>query len=89
MFSRRGKQEGTSLGTNFLTTCFFVLSTLGLMSLSLLVDHSYSLQTAEKRNARFHAKAYDAADTGAVSQRGFPRDPEAFTLLVRKTLHLG
>ncbi len=53
-------------------TCFFVLSTLGLMSLSLSVDHSYSLQTAEKRNARFHAKAYDAADTGAVSQRGFP-----------------
>ncbi len=27
------------------------------MSLSLLVDHSYSLQTAEKTNARFHAKA--------------------------------
>ncbi len=69
--------------------CFFVLSTLGLMSLSLLVDHSYSLQTAEKRNARFHAKAYDAQTLEQFLSVDFPRDPEAFTLLVRKTLHLG
>ncbi len=59
---RRGEKNGKMPVDewNFLKTHFFFLSTLALMPLSILVDHS--VQTAETRNARCHLLGCKLAD---------------------------
>ncbi len=62
---RRKQWEGACGWINFQKTRCFFLTTLALMLLSLLVDHSYwkSLQTAETRNVRCHLLGGKYADT--------------------------